>query len=216
MHKNRGLKLFLIISLFCHIFCFHSLELTFNQRSAVKDVSADSIFFLGPILQEVDDYAQSTPEAGYYTERADRLTLLNRNIFRKGNLLAGLRAESSPRREIISDLQKLSPLNLIDHKVAYFQDLPVAETNRQESSIMFYPSMPYHFLLYFKDRQTAHMEITFYISAEGKILGLKRKISSGNPEVDLLIMRNLTHFLNLFKTNLALDSWQTVKIDLSP
>jgi len=124
--------------------------------------------------------------------------------------------ESSLIYELGSDLNKPLLVNLIDNKIAYFKSVPLFKIEKAASSIMFSPPMPYHFLLYFKDRQTAYMEVAFYISPEGKIVGVKRKISSGNPEVDLLIMRNFTHFLNLCKSNFALGSWRTVKINLSP
>jgi len=195
----------IFISLICHIFCFSSVEFIFTNGSAGKGVDLARIFFLGPILQEGDYYSQ--PTAGLDS----RIGRLNSRIFADM-----LNAEASPRHEIAPDYGKHSSVNLIDNKIVYFNDSPAPKTDRQESSIMFYPPIPYHFLLYFRDRQTAHMEVAFYISPEGKILGLKRKISSGNPEVDLLIMRNLTHFLSLSKSNFALGSWQTVKIDLSP
>ncbi len=235
----------IFISLICHIFCFSNIELTFANSAVGNELEFSGIFFLGPILQEEVYYPESAGGGvGGSTERLNAriftqmLTPLKNSILIRSSLLTRLRAKFSFRKPLLVNLAPLevpryktypfrniiskragkakSLMGLVDNKIAYWQPYLPVETKKAASSIMFYPPMPYHFLLYFKDRQTAHMEVAFYISPEGRVSGLKRKISSGNPEVDLLIMRNLTHFLNLCRTNFALDSWQTVKIDLSP
>ena len=203
LYLLRRMIVAIFISLICHILCFNSIEFTFGENVDRKSSEFSRVFFLGPILKETDYYSHST-KAG------DGSPPL------RGEFLAALKAESSPIYELGSDFKKPSLVNLTDNKIAYFESPTVQKTKRAESSIVFYPPMPYRFLLYFKDRQTAHMEVAFYISPKGKVKGIKRKISSGNPEVDLLIMRNLTHFLNLCKSNFTFDSWQAVKIDLSP
>ncbi|MGD9015039.1 MAG: hypothetical protein PVI33_03340 [Candidatus Omnitrophota bacterium] len=195
----------IFISLICHIFCFNNLELTFGNHPAERGIEFSKVSFLGAIFEEEDYYAQSALKADY------PIDILSVRFFNDM-----LNTESLPRHQIRVDSKDRYPVNLINKKTAYFEEVPAPSVNRQPSGIMFYPKIPYHFLIYFKDRQIAHMEVAFYISPKGKILSLHRKISSGNPEVDLLIMRNLTHFLNLVKSNFALDSWQTVKIDLSP
>jgi hypothetical protein len=47
-------------------------------------------------------------------------------------------------------------------------------------------------------------------------LEIKRKISSGNLEVDLLSMRYLSPYLFIQQNRFTPNNWQTVKIDLSP
>ena len=86
-----------------------------------------------------------------------------------------------------------------------------------EPSIVFHPVLPYDFTLYFKDRQVAHVELMFDIvsSAGRNSIDIRRKITSGNPEVDLLIMRNISHYLSMQQARFSPNSWQTVKIDLS-
>lgn len=89
--------------------------------------------------------------------------------------------------------------------------------SQQKKPIMFYPQLPYHFGLYFQDRQVAHIELIFNITLndnKGSIL-IKRKISSGNLEVDLLCMRYISHYLFIQQANFPQGSWQSVKIDLS-
>ncbi len=89
---------------------------------------------------------------------------------------------------------------------------------KKESVVMFYPQLPYHFLLYFKDRQAVHIELMFNIISNTKTssIVIKRKISSGNLEADLLTMRYLSHYLFIQQTGLPANTWQSVKIELSP
>ncbi len=206
MKTDTGLKFAVIVSLCCHIFCFNSIEFTFDNKENRKGSKLNKVFFLGSILKEDNHYLQDQHKETDFSK--SRLNVRD--------LIDILGVNSLPIYELELDFKKPPLVDLIDNKTAYFQPCTMPEIKRADLSIMFYPPMPYHFLLYFKDRQIAHMEVAFYISPKGKILGLKRRISSGNPEVDLLIMRNLTHFLNLCKSNFVLDSWQTVKIDLSP
>jgi len=86
-----------------------------------------------------------------------------------------------------------------------------------EPNIVFHPILPYGFTLYFKDRHVAHAELMFKIvpSETGNAIVIKRKISSGNPEVDLLTMRYMSHYLFIQQNRFSPNSWQTVKIDLS-
>lgn len=88
---------------------------------------------------------------------------------------------------------------------------------RKETAIMFYPRLPYHFALYFKDRQDAHIELEFQVRPADKRSSVlvKRKISSGNLEADLLSMRYINRYLFMQKGGFVPGKWQTVKIDLS-
>ena len=86
-----------------------------------------------------------------------------------------------------------------------------------ETSMVFHPVLPYAFTLYFKDREVAHVELMFDIvySQGRRSIDIKRKITSGNPEVDLLTMRNISHFISMQQSRFSPNNWQTVKIDLS-
>lgn len=88
---------------------------------------------------------------------------------------------------------------------------------RKEPVIMFYPHLPYNFLLYFQDRQAVHIEIMFNVIYREKTSSvvIKRKISSGNLEADLFTLRYLGHYLFIQQSGFPKDNWQTVKIDLS-
>lgn len=93
----------------------------------------------------------------------------------------------------------------------------VLSPRKREPTIVLHPLLPYSFPLYFKDRQVAHVELEFNIvSSEDKSsINLKRKISSGNLEVDLLALRYISHYLFVQQANFTTNKWQTVKIDLS-
>jgi hypothetical protein len=82
---------------------------------------------------------------------------------------------------------------------------------------MFYPRLPYHFALYFKDRQTVHIELMFQVisGAQRNSILVKRRVSSGNLEADLLSMRYISRYLFIQQRGFAPNKWQTVKIDLS-
>jgi hypothetical protein len=93
--------------------------------------------------------------------------------------------------------------------------LPV---RKKEPEIIFHPLLPYSFTLYFKDRQIAHVELLFNIVSNKGLRNaavIKRKISSGNLEVDLLIMRYIEHYLFIQQARFTPNTWQSVKIDLS-
>lgn len=88
---------------------------------------------------------------------------------------------------------------------------------RSESTVVFHPLLPQTFPLYFADRQVAHVELMFNIGGAGvgSRVTVKRKISSGNLEADLLTMRYMSHYLFIEQSKFAPESWQAIKIDLS-
>ena len=97
------------------------------------------------------------------------------------------------------------------------QPLIVSLPKRKDPAIMFHPLLPYQLQLYFKDRQAVHIELEFSIipgNQTNSIL-VKRKISSGNLEADLLSARYMQHYLFIQQARFSPHRWQTVKIDLS-
>lgn len=88
---------------------------------------------------------------------------------------------------------------------------------KKDSFILFHPLLPYSFPLYFKDRQSAHVELLFnpVNGPSGRYILIKRKISSGNLEVDLLVMRYIENYLYIQQARFSQNSWQSVKIELS-
>jgi hypothetical protein len=88
---------------------------------------------------------------------------------------------------------------------------------RKEPSIMFHPLLPYQLQLYFKDRQVVHIELEFNIIPRGQknAILIKRRVSSGNLEADLLSARYISRYLFIQQARFLPNNWQTVKIDLS-
>ena len=110
-------------------------------------------------------------------------------------------------------------LELNNEKIAFRQEIPpiTAFQKRKEQAIMFHPALPYHFQLFFNDRQAVHIELMFNIISHGEMnsIVVKRKISSGNLEADLLSMRYISRYLFIEQARFMANNWQTVKIDLS-
>jgi hypothetical protein len=104
-------------------------------------------------------------------------------------------------------------------KPVLLQDIPplFVKPQQKESVLVFHPLLPYQLQLYFKDRQTVHIELMFNIISgrENKAIVVKRKISSGNLEADLLSLRYISHYLFIQRARFQPNNWQTVKIDLS-
>jgi len=88
---------------------------------------------------------------------------------------------------------------------------------KKKPAIMFYPRLPDYFSVYFQDRQKVHIELLFNITAAApeNTLTIKRSISSGNLEADLLSMRHISNYLFIQKSSFTTHGWQPVKIDLS-
>lgn len=102
-------------------------------------------------------------------------------------------------------------------QIAYKTLVTAVPVVRSTPAIMLYPNLPPHFLLYFRDRQRVHIELAFNIRRANKanVIALKRKISSGSLEADLLSMRYISHYLFIQQAYFVSDKWQSVKIDLS-
>jgi len=102
-------------------------------------------------------------------------------------------------------------------KLKYLKPLVNFPKPKDKSTIMFYPQLPQSFIVYFQDRQTVHIELDFNITSGRSInsIVVKRKISSGNLEADLLSARYISRYLFMQQARFSLNSTQTVKIDLS-
>lgn len=204
-----GLRITLLLSVSVHIVCFGIFEPKFSN--SVKKNDFARVSFLGSILQTSDLSVNFA-----YRDS------INKNI---GNQLRPLKFLSLiKKKEDDSLVLKTAPIKpkadmkLLDKgNISSIPELDIEIFNRRkkEPTIIFHPPLPYSFLLYFKDRQIAHIEFMFYISSRGQIASIKRKISSGNLDVDLLALRYIAHCLNLVEGRFPEDVWQTVEIDLT-
>lgn len=129
--------------------------------------------------------------------------------------------EPAPQAPLAYDyyLKPSAALSLIPSRQAV-KSLPIAADSlkRRDPVLLLHPLLPYQFDLYFKDRQEVHIELEFFITQMGdrNFVSLRRKISSGNLEADLLSMRYIGHYLFIQQARFMPNSWQTVKIEFSP
>jgi hypothetical protein len=176
-------------------------------RPAIRD-NYPSIVFLGQIL----------PDSALVTKKRDNHATKKVLI---DNIKLALPGKKESNRLPNSQYytKSLLPLILDENKIAGPRkaDFQTYLPLKKESVLMFYPSLPMQFVLYFNDRQTVHLELLFNISTSGKAnpILIKRKISSGNLDVDLLAMRYIGRYLFIQQNKFPKDTWQSIKIDLS-
>jgi hypothetical protein len=203
---NAMMQKTLLLSFCCHLGVFSLFNFTFGNKLPRENFA--SISFLGAVLSPPDfqkTFLINKGKQQIFNRSLSVLSLqkVNReadttsSVYIKPQLSLSLSSEKSvflPKTSAMPPMVKLPP-----------------------SVIMLYPRLPQHFLLYFKDRQSAHIELVFNLVSRGrtKAIIMKRKISSGNLEADLLSQRYLGHYLFVQQAAFPQDAWQTVKIDLS-
>lgn len=195
----------IFISLLGHLTVFSIFSLSFGPK--IPEANFANISFWGTILRNADFKTVDFNKA-YRTGaalRAQEVLILDK-VSRQAQLVS---------RDYLKPAVGLSfGINKINF-VRKSANPPVLK--RKEPAIMFYPRLPYYFTLFFKDRQVAHIELMFSIIPSGKrnFVTVKRKISSGNLEADLLSMRYISRYLFIQQMEFTPNNWQTVKIDLS-
>ncbi len=202
-----SIKQTIFISLLGHITLFSMFSLSFGPK--IPEVNLARVCFWGAILRSPDLINKRNIDIGY-----------KRGGFSGKSEIAVL--DKINRENPLTSRDYLKPpvsLTFNQEKLVFVQKLlPISLTlTRKEPAIMFYPRLPYHFTLYFKDRQTAHIELAFAVVSGDKrnSILIKRKISSGNLEADLLSMRYISRYLFIQQRGFTPNKWQTVKIDLS-
>jgi len=197
----------MLISLLGHITLFGLFSFSFGPKIPRADFT--DISFRGAVLRVCDlTNARNFITGHRATVAAKKTEML---------LLDKINHESF--LEIRDYLKPPVTLASVEDRVAFTKELMprLIPPVRKEPAIMLYPKLPYNFALYFKDRQIAHIELMFEVIpvAERSTVLIKRKISSGNLEADLLSMRYIGHYLFIQQAAFAPNNWQTVKIDLS-
>jgi len=206
---NAYFKSSVILSLFGHFCVLFLFSFSFARLIPERDYSP--LVFLGQLLPK--NFSQ---DAGYPKASKPAITprLYNRFVRsipqkEKEEKFVLARYCDKPKTELAFNMLKA---DFIEQKPAAVQ-VPVP----QESVIMFHPLLPYQLQLYFKDRQSVHIELMFNITPSGErnLILVKRKISSGNLEADLLSKRYIEHYLFIQQARFSPNVWKTVKIDLS-
>lgn len=196
---NPLLRKTIFISLAGHLALFNIFNFSFGRMMLPADFAKVSSF--GRIL----------------TER-DLLAFRPQIRFSKASILALDRvkqANGSAAAPSVTGLKPAIDFSFSPNKLPFFEKSASGPPARKEKEtpLMFYPHLPYYFTLYFKDRQTVHIELLFKITSQSVIV--KRKISSGNLQADLLSMRYIQRYLFIQKAGLTQNKWESVKIDLS-
>lgn len=204
---NKGIfKKSLIISFLGHLAAFGVFTFSFSGK--LPYLGPSSNYFWGAVPFEIDP------------------RLVN-NYINKKNIPLSFNSEILPRNNISEqssfiNKQYLKPyVHLVSSgdklSVPFLQKESTFIQQREKQPIVFYPELPQHFLLFFKDRQAVHIELMFNILLGTKInsIDIKRKISSGNLEADLLTMRYISRYLFIEQSRFPKNSWQAIKIDLS-
>lgn len=189
------------ISFLGHIAVFVIFSFSFGPK--IPKANFAEVSFFGAILRNLD--FSSPLHARPMLKKADTLAL----------------DKANPGSPLLSGgyLKPPVALSLNREKQAFMQKAAMpgwVPPKRSEPAIMFYPKLPYHFALYFKDREAVHLELSFQVISTGRrnSVVVKRKISSGNLEADLLSARYIGRYL-VQQAGEVTDKWQTVKIDLS-
>jgi hypothetical protein len=203
---NAVFKKTIFISLLGHVAAFSIFNLSFGHKMVKPDYN--SVFFLGQVLSGSDLSSFTHP----------KINIKNEIILQAKSMSVNKPVSENPA---VGNYYLRPALNLaFNQEKLIFTPTPTTalpERVRMKPVIMLYPELPYQFLLYFKDRQEVHIELMFNILSSGarRSIAIKRKISSGNLEADLLSMRYISHYLFIEHSNFTPESWQTVKIDLS-
>jgi hypothetical protein len=202
-----------LVSFLSHLTLLSLFSLSFGPKMSPADYT--DVFFLGQFLRS----SQLKPSELAFKDvdlKKDGLQA----VFRK-NSAAMLLKERAGKAPYAFDYYLKPSLDLIDDNAKEtftlrMAPLPPPRPERKQT-VTLHPMLPYSFPLYFKDRQMAHVELMFRIAPAGarNSILIKRKISSGNLEVDLLSIRYIGHYLFIQQNKFIPNDWQTAKIDLS-
>lgn len=195
------------ISLLGHIAVFSIFGFSFGERLPRENFG--NVSFWGQILSKSDLASSSS----------FRAWSIKKQLQGKANILTLGKTIQKENRLSFGYLRPPLVEALNENRIFFTPKIipPPPFTIRKKPVIMFYPRLPYQFSLYFRDRQTAHIELMFNIISgyEKNSIVVKRKISSGNLEADLLSMRYISRYLFIQQLGFMPNNWQAVKIDLS-
>jgi len=212
----------ILVSFLGHLAVFTIFGFSFSKIMPKADYP--SISFWGQFLEKSQvikpDINEIPVKEGSFFEEPNALTLAKEHRNLRCDFGYYFLARVGPDIQLRDWQYKPSAsLSFDNEKETYIAKpvLPLPPSHRGEPAIIFHPLLPLGFSLYFNDRQVAHVELMFKITSFGlrSPILIKRKISSGNLEVDLLSMRYIGHYLFIQQKNFNPDSWQIVKIDLS-
>ncbi len=201
------LKAALAVSVCGHLALFIFVGVSFGPRLTAH--LGKPLFFLGDILSQRDLAISAVPRissAGKKTGVFSHIRPVNFAVRQEDFFESGFR---KPQGHIGVVQTKQVSVN------AFLPAKP--RLAGKDSVVMLYPALPYHFLLYFQDRQVVHITVAYKVNsgARSSAAVVKRKISSGNLEADLLSARYISRYLFVEHAPFADDQWHEAHIDLS-
>lgn len=215
--RDPFLKKAIFLSLAGHLAVLGIFGFSFGNKIPIADYG--SINFLGDFLKKYDFLSEKRPDKDYFKKNII-ISSQQQSFFKKS--VNSQNQKKALAKEVIFGpfVKPKVSASFSGTKQSYFIRLPDWQIapKKKRDVLTFYPVMPRHFSLYFKDRQVAHIELMFNIPKDKKnaVVTIKRKVASGNLEVDLLSKRYMSHYLYLQQSRFTPDKWNTVKIELAP
>ena len=204
---NTVFRKILGLSFLCHLAVFTLFSLSLSNK--ITNINYTSFNFFGRLITT----AQIMNPQNFKLESAKNL------FFRNHDLLLLNKIERQPDISLHPSYRPMITSGFVTEKeeLANNFGLTFIAPKRNEPKIIFHPVLPYDFSLYFNDRQVAHVELMFKVDANDNpnYIKIKRKVSSGSLEVDLLTTRYIERYLFNRQVRFEPSSWHTVKIDLS-
>jgi len=203
---RRIFKEAVFLSLVGHAAVFGTVSLSFGPE--LRPLNFTDVSFRGSFLAQ----RELSPESYAARTAVGRLPMLGLGYLRRKAALPVSGLEHYLKPEAF-----LAQGNKLFWQPAVQPLLPV-NTTGDKSVVMLYPALSFNPSLYFKDRRQVHLELVYRGKRSGSdnySVFLKRRISSGNLEADLLSMRSLSRYL-LIRQSETDSGWHTVKIELSP
>jgi len=205
--RQRLFSKTIAISCLSHLAVFSLFSFSFGNR--ISQMPASFVSFRGGILRNSD--LRQAPLNNTEPTEAKKIFSENTPVpkQREKTDIVLTFTFSKPSFQVDSRQEKKEFRNSFDL-------LKFSSPTKKESAVMFYPVLPYHFPLYFKDRQMVHIELSYSVSSgqAHKSIIIQRRISSGNLEADLLCMRYISRYLFLRQTGFMPDVEHNIKIDL--
>lgn len=205
MKIEKTLKHTIIISICSHVLAFGFFGFSFGGK--LPDLSLYNVTFLGNIMKNYEMTSRYKLEDNDFLKDASKKNIFLpdiKNKIRTKDFDAFLKPSAH-----FSALSSRGEVK-INSEVFTFPK------RSKEPTITFYPILPSHFSLYFRDRNQAHIELEYAPQGDTlrNIFVVRRKISSGNLEVDLLAQRYIEQYLSAYHSQQNFTGWKTVKIDL--
>lgn len=201
---------YLAISLLGHAVLFFMFSFSFGPKPSLIEYPV--VNFRGSVLTDLDLKYFSPAHTFTLSPRGNIIDVRHKPA-------AAVAAKiSEPGTFFAADSVKPAmPAGFKNDKPVFFEKAVLPESAKIKPVIMFYPKLPPYFNIYFQDRQMVHIELLFNISGDrpATAITVKRKVSSGNLEADLLSIRYISQYLFIQRLRFRPDSWESVKIDLS-